>query len=221
MQNPDYLPYRRGKRRLGLKLFSAFMVLALIGLALFQIPRINRALTWRMDIALTYARMLINPVSKLPTPAVNVQPGVALITPTPLPPTATPVPEPTPLYTPTPTLAPTPIPGRVQLTPPAYDEAKDKQDWNNCGPATLALYLRYYGWEGDQFDISDVIKPTRDDRNVNVAAQRIDCSVDVIPFVLFEPVGRPAERWDRHPQEAMPALARDVVKVIEHECVFG
>ena len=168
MQNPDYLPYRRGKRRLGLKLFSAFMVLALIGLALFQIPRINRALTWRMDIALTYARMLINPVSKLPTPAVNVQPGVALITPTPLPPTATPVPEPTPLYTPTPTLAPTPIPGRVQLTPPAYDEAKDKQDWNNCGPATLALYLRYYGWEGDQFDISDVIKPTRDDRNVNV-----------------------------------------------------
>jgi len=168
MQNPDYLPYRRGKRRLGLKLFSAFMVLALIGLALFQIPRINRALTWRMDIALTYARMLINPVSKLPTPAVNVQPGVALITPTPLPPTETPEPEPTPLYTPTPTPAPTAIPGRVQLVPPAYDEAKDKQDWNNCGPATLALYLRYYGWEGDQFDISDVIKPTRDDRNVNV-----------------------------------------------------
>ena len=168
MQNPDYLPYRRGKRRLGLKLFSAFMVLALIGLALFQIPRINRALTWRMDIALTYARMLINPVSKLPTPAVNVQPGVALITPTPLPPTETPEPEPTPLYTPTPTLAPTAIPGRVQLVPPAYDEAKDKQDWNNCGPATLALYLRYYGWEGDQFGISDVIKPTRDDRNVNV-----------------------------------------------------
>ena len=63
---------------------------------------------------------------------------------------------------------PTPIPERVQLTPPAYDETRDKQDWNNCGPATLALYLRYYGWEGDQFDISDVIKPTRDDRNVNV-----------------------------------------------------
>jgi tetratricopeptide (TPR) repeat protein len=63
---------------------------------------------------------------------------------------------------------PTPIPAQVQLNPPAYDEKRDKQDWNNCGPATLALHLRYYGWQGNQFDISDVIKPTRDDRNVNV-----------------------------------------------------
>ncbi len=168
MQNPDFLPYRRGKRRLGLILFSAFIVLAILGLALFQIPRINRALTWRMDIALTYARSLLRPAGKLPTPAVNVQSGGALVTPTPLSPTDTPEPEPTPLYTPTPTQVPTPIPGRVQLAPPAYDEARDKQDWNNCGPATLALYLRFYGWEGDQFDISEVIKPTRDDRNVNV-----------------------------------------------------
>jgi tetratricopeptide (TPR) repeat protein len=39
---------------------------------------------------------------------------------------------------------------------------------NNCGPASLALYLRYYGWEGDQFSISDFLKPQREDRNVNV-----------------------------------------------------
>jgi tetratricopeptide (TPR) repeat protein len=30
------------------------------------------------------------------------------------------------------------------------------------------MYLRYYGWEGDQFSISSVVKPQRDDRNVNV-----------------------------------------------------
>jgi len=30
------------------------------------------------------------------------------------------------------------------------------------------MYLRYYGWEGDQFSISNVVKPQRDDRNVNV-----------------------------------------------------
>ena len=35
-------------------------------------------------------------------------------------------------------------------------------------PATLALYLRYYGWEGDQHDIADMLKPYREDRNVNV-----------------------------------------------------
>jgi hypothetical protein len=39
---------------------------------------------------------------------------------------------------------------------------------NNCGPASLALYLRYYGWQGDQFTISELLKPRREDRNVNV-----------------------------------------------------
>jgi tetratricopeptide (TPR) repeat protein len=30
------------------------------------------------------------------------------------------------------------------------------------------MYLNYYGWDGDQFSISSVLKPTREDRNVNV-----------------------------------------------------
>jgi hypothetical protein len=79
MQNPDYLPYRPKKRRLGLTLVIAFLVLAALGLALYQIPRINRAVSWRMDIALTYARSLLRPAGKLPTPAVNVQSGAAMI----------------------------------------------------------------------------------------------------------------------------------------------
>jgi tetratricopeptide (TPR) repeat protein len=52
----------------------------------------------------------------------------------------------------------------VILNSPAYE----KQDINNCGPATLSMYLKYYGWEGDQFTISDLIKPIAQDRNVNV-----------------------------------------------------
>nr|MBP7787399.1 tetratricopeptide repeat protein [Longilinea sp.] len=44
----------------------------------------------------------------------------------------------------------------------------EKEDLNACGPATLAMYLNYWGWQGDQFTISDVIKPIRADRNVNV-----------------------------------------------------
>jgi tetratricopeptide (TPR) repeat protein len=74
--------------------------------------------------------------------------------------TETPVVVQTALPTPT----STPIPERVLLSSPAYE----KQDINNCGPATLAMYLRYYGWEGDQFTISDLIKPIPQDRNVNV-----------------------------------------------------
>ncbi|OGO08322.1 MAG: hypothetical protein A2Z66_10310 [Chloroflexi bacterium RBG_13_66_10] len=56
------------------------------------------------------------------------------------------------------------MPSAVALAAPEWD----KQDWNNCGPATLALGLRFYGWTGDQFDISDLLKPDRGDKNVNV-----------------------------------------------------
>lgn len=56
----------------------------------------------------------------------------------------------------------------MKLKAPDFNRSSDLQDWNNCGPASLALYLRYYGWGGDQFTISSVIKPIRADRNVNI-----------------------------------------------------
>jgi tetratricopeptide (TPR) repeat protein len=52
----------------------------------------------------------------------------------------------------------------VLLSSPSWE----KQDWNNCGPATLSLYLKTFGWGGDQFEISDLLKPERGDKNVNV-----------------------------------------------------
>ena len=63
---------------------------------------------------------------------------------------------------PTPTSLP--LPSTANLTAPQYE----KQDQNNCGPATLTMYLRYYGWTGNQYDISNVVKPNIADRNVNV-----------------------------------------------------
>ena len=169
MQNPEYIPYSRNKRKRFLLFFIGAIIVFGVGLLIYQIPRVNRVVNYRWDIAKTYIYKLINPVSNLPTPAVKnhqdkPDPVVAVESP----PAQTQEPTVTPMYTPTPTLVPTPIPAQMQLSPPAYDELRDKQDWNNCGPATLALYLRYYGWDGDQFDISKVIKPTRDDRNVNV-----------------------------------------------------
>jgi tetratricopeptide (TPR) repeat protein len=170
MRNPDYLPYQR-KKKSWLRVFSTLVVMAVAAGLLYQIPFINSRLRWRLDLAYTYMSMLFNPVQDLPTPAVEVAAEEQLFTLTPtetLPPTATPEPTATPIYTPTPTLVPTPIPGQVQLTPPAYDELRDAQALNNCGPATLALYLRFFGWEGDQYDISKIIKPEAKDRNVNV-----------------------------------------------------
>jgi tetratricopeptide (TPR) repeat protein len=88
--------------------------------------------------------------------------------PTPLPstPFATFTPEPptpTPLATEQPTATQSPLPLQVSLPLPKYE----LQGINNCGPATLAMTLRMYGWEGNQYDIAKIIKPIDKDRNVN------------------------------------------------------
>ncbi len=154
------------------------MVLVLV----YHLPPVEQRLSWRFDIMATTLRMALHPAGDMPTPVSRLDvvhaetlaeappestlplPAEATATFTP---TLTPSPESSPTPTPTeaPTLTPTAIPNAVNLEYPVY---KDPQDWNNCGPATLALYLRYYGWEGDQHTISDVIKPIRGDRNVNV-----------------------------------------------------
>ena len=62
---------------------------------------------------------------------------------------------------------PTPIP---LVTPPESVTLKspkwEKQDINNCGPATLAMYLRFYGWQGTQGDVAKVVHPNQRDKNV-------------------------------------------------------
>lgn len=143
----------------------AVLTVLIGGAILYQIPAINSRLTWRIEIAETYVRGLLNPVEPMPTALPLARLTLATMTPTV--PVVTPgllaeTPEPTPSPTPTPTLAP--LPEKVILNPPAHEV----QDINNCGPATLAMYLRWFGWEGDQHTISDLVKPVRQDRNVNV-----------------------------------------------------
>jgi len=41
------------------------------------------------------------------------------------------------------------------------------QTWNNCGPATLAMYLSYFGSVLSQEDIRLTLRPYPDDKNVN------------------------------------------------------
>lgn len=155
-----------------------FFLLVLLSLVLFsllvyQIPWVQVRVRWRVDIAFTYVRGVFNPISAMPT-ALAAQPsttpgvGALLATPTPttaLTATTTPVPPTaTPVLSPTPSLTPTPIPVKLFLPAPTYE----KQDPNNCGPASLSNYLRFYGWKGDQGTIVAKIKPNPDDRNVNV-----------------------------------------------------
>jgi hypothetical protein len=126
--------------------------------ALYLLPPVRDRLEWRFDAVGGIVRGWLRPGDTLPTPAGHSPPRVTL---TPGPTHTSP---PTPILTSTPTLTPTPIPEAFALPAPEWE----RQDWNNCGPATLALGLRFYGWEGDQFDISDLLKPDRGDKNVNV-----------------------------------------------------
>jgi hypothetical protein len=142
----------------GVGALTALVLLLLV----YQIPPVKFNLEWRLDLFSGIVRGWIRPEETLPIPASasirSIQP-LALPTRT----ADSPAPAGTEIA-PTPAPSPTALPGFVSLTSPTWE----KQDWNNCGPATLALGLRFHGWEGDQFVISDLLKPGRGDKNVNI-----------------------------------------------------
>ena len=102
----------------------------------------------------------------------------------PIPPTFTPLPvvntdaaetavvEPTaelevpPTFTPAPTA--TPAPTKVPIPASARIEGvrHEFQEWNNCGPATLAMTLSTFGLDLRQGETAAVLKPNPEDRNV-------------------------------------------------------
>lgn len=131
---------------------------ALFGL--YHLPPVKYRLEWRLDAFSGIVRGWLHPQDTLPTPqGASRRLAASTRRPTQKPPATADPTQPA-----TPAASPTPIPLQVQLPAPEWE----KQDWNNCGPATLALGLRYYGWQGDQYDISDLLKPDRGDKNVNI-----------------------------------------------------
>ncbi len=133
--------------------------LTLLAVLIYQIPYVKLVISWRFEKFTIYAKNVINPVGPVPT--------ALPVTPQPVTPTAdttetsTPVIDLTPSVTPTGTFAP--LPAQASIASPPFKQ----QTPNNCGPATLSMFLHIYGWEGDQSDIANVIKPILQDRNVN------------------------------------------------------
>ncbi len=68
----------------------------------------------------------------------------------------------TPEPTHTSTIIPTAIPNRKLLKGIEHEY----QQWNNCGPANLAMILSYWGWVGDQRNTAAYLKPNPRDKNV-------------------------------------------------------
>ncbi len=148
-------------KRKKLLILASLLLLALLA---YQIPFVHNRLAWRFEILTTYLRGLIYPVQPVPTAAVTAEAPSVLVTATPAN-TAAPAPS-GPSPTPVPTTPP--LPPQVSLPAPAHEQ----QTMNNCGPATLAMALRMYGWNGTQHDIAAVIKPVDADRNVNPEEMR-------------------------------------------------
>lgn len=74
------------------------------------------------------------------------------------PPTNTPVPT----NTPSPTATPLPFAASARLN----NITHHFQEWNNCGPATIAMSLSYFGVYKRQAETAAILKPNPEDRNV-------------------------------------------------------
>lgn len=91
------------------------------------------------------------------------------------------------------------------------------QTWNNCGPATLAMDLSYFGSKVNQADIARVLRPDPNDKNVNPeelvsyalsqgfqALTRVNGSVDRLRLLVSNGVPVIVETWmEPEPNDGM------------------
>ncbi|MAU10958.1 MAG: hypothetical protein CL607_14140 [Anaerolineaceae bacterium] len=113
-------------------------------------------------------------------PAIEPTLEEAVATPTTVPPTATftavpPTPTPADTSSQTSTGATnqsvnTSVSQTLSLLPNSsrlYGMRWERQEWNNCGPATVTTALTFYGWQNDQIYAKERLKPNREDKNVS------------------------------------------------------
>jgi hypothetical protein len=151
-------------------------VICLLAGFTFYLPPVHDRLGWRLEDLRTKIKYALHPPEKVvfvPQEKVDeiVRATLAALppslTPTQLPLPTLPAPEPTQpgatavvLPSPTPPPTPTSVPGKVLLKGAVHEYQK----FNNCGPATLAVALSYWGWKDDQYVTRAYLRPGSDDR---------------------------------------------------------
>ena len=110
-------------------------------------------------------------------------------------------------------LASTELPASASLTGLRHEW----QTWNNCGPATLATYLSYYGSGINQAQIGSVLRRSEDDKNVSPeelhayaaergmhAILRVNGSADMLRTLVANGYPVLIETWlEEHPNDGM------------------
>ncbi len=141
-------------------------------------------------------------LTPIPTRPIPIATPTSIATPT-LPPSITPLPSATSIAIPS---IAAPGPKQAARSTPASPQDVDVllrgaqeyyQTWNNCGPATLAMNLSFYGSTITQADAAKVLKPDPNDGNVSPdqiqsyaksigfqAILRVDGTMDLIKSLL-------------------------------------
>jgi hypothetical protein len=136
-------PSDRWRRWLG----ASVGVLAL-AILVYNIPFVHDRLAWRIDALRTNIFYFLNP----PDDVVFVPQESSFTIGTATAAALTPVPTRTPLApTPTSEVTQVPLPPSVTLT--GFNYVDQHGGWNLCGPATLAMALTYWGWDGSRNDV--------------------------------------------------------------------
>lgn len=126
---------------------------------IYSIPDVREKVAWRVNEAMAQIKYAISPPEKVlfaPKEGISIESPHLSATGT------VPAPQPLPATTPTLVVSPTPLPEKITLDGAQHEY----QTWNNCGPATLAMALTYWGWDGDQRPIAAFTKPNSRDKNV-------------------------------------------------------
>jgi hypothetical protein len=178
-------PRRRKRRSFALWFLVGGVVICLAMFALTLLPPVRERLTWQAARWQAQVRRALNPPEEVVfVPQTQITPGAAQMTafaalsadstaspttvltasPVAMTVDAAVVTAPS-TAAPTPLPSPTPLPPKVMLTGVVHEY----QQFNNCGPANLAMALSFWGWQGDQRDTRAFLRPNLevDDKNVS------------------------------------------------------
>ena len=136
------------------------IVFGMLGLfMIYQLPAVNEKLFWRVEILKANITNLISPRPEyIPAPEAVPDPAVVITMAMEVP-SFTAIRDVEELRT----ASALEVPDQVFLSGTVHRW----QHWNNCGPATLAMTLNYWGWPGTQANTAAALKPNRNDRNVS------------------------------------------------------